>query len=164
MKLKHIIVVLLCVVLLTGCGANNDNPVGGNAGDGTSQSEQLNFGQFAANTLEGDKITHEYFAKEKLTLINVWATFCGPCKMEIPALGELDREIDDFQVVGVVMDVLDQDGNIVPEQVETAKKLKEVSNAQYQTAIINQSLARLGLASITSFPTSIFVDSEGNIV
>ena len=163
MKLKHIIVILLCVVLLTGCGANNDSVVG-DSSQGTTQEEQLNLGMFSANTLDGDTITHEFFAKEKLTLINVWATFCGPCKMEMPGLGQLDREMEDFQVMGVVMDVLDQDGNIVPEQVETAKQLKEATNVEYPSAIINQSLANIGLAAVTSYPTSIFVDSKGNIV
>lgn len=160
MKIKHIrsiVIALLCVVLLTGCGAEKNN-------NAASQNENINFGKFAANTLEGDKITNEYFAKEKLTLINVWATFCGPCKMEIPVLGDLDRELEDFQVMGIVMDVLDQDGNLLPEQIETAKKLNEVSNADYPSAIINESLAQLGVAGLTSFPTSIFVDSEGNIV
>ena len=163
MKLKHIIVILLCVVLLTGCGANND-PAVGDGSQGTTQEEQLNLGMFSAKTLDGDTITHEFFAKEKLTLINVWATFCGPCKMEMPDLGQLDREMEDFQVMGVVMDVLDQDGNIVPEQIETAKQLKEATNVEYPSAIINQSLANLGLAAVTSYPTSIFVDSKGNIV
>ena len=68
---------------------------------------QLNFKEdgrvleFTGEDLEGNKVdSKELFAKAKVTMINVWGTFCSPCIMEMPDLGELSREYadKDFQV------------------------------------------------------------------
>lgn len=174
MKIKKIIIILVCLMILFVAGNiiissksqvdMGESNIETEKEDETGENEPLNLGQFAAETLEGDTITHDFFAKEKLTMINVWATFCGPCKIEMPGLGNLDREIEDFQVMGVVMDVLNQDGTINTEQIEAAKELQKLTNVHYPSAILNENLARLGFAQISSYPTTLFVDAEGNIV
>ena len=174
MKIKKIIIILVCLMILFVAGNiiissksqvdMGESNIETEKEDETGENEPLNIGQFAAETLEGDTITHDFFAKEKLTMINVWATFCGPCKIEMPGLGNLDREIEDFQVMGVVMDVLNQDGTINTEQIEAAKELQKLTNVHYPSAILNENLARLGFAQISSYPTTLFVDAEGNIV
>lgn len=170
MKLKNISIVIICLIVLFVGGIIIKTQFYDNARKNISSSESnyqennLNIGQFSAKTLDGDTITNDFFSKEKLTLINVWATFCNPCKMEMPGLGKLDQEMDDVQIMGVVMDVLDQDGQINQSMVETASSLKKASNVKYPSAIINQNLVNLGLGSITSLPTTIFVDSKGNII
>jgi thiol-disulfide isomerase/thioredoxin len=51
--------------------------------------------------------------KGKVILVNFWATWCGPCKVEIPDLIELQREFSD-QLVVVGIDVLDEWSRVKP--------------------------------------------------
>ena len=51
--------------------------------------------------------------KGKVILVNFWATWCGPCKVEIPDLIELQREYPD-QLVVVGIDVLDEWSRVKP--------------------------------------------------
>ena len=176
-KLKSVIAIVVCMLLLTSCGGgqstgdSNSNSgseqgtaVGMENVDKIENGETVNIGEFSADTLDGKTLTHEYFANEKLTMINVWATFCGPCKSEMPDLGDLDRDLDDFQVLGIVTDVIDQDGNPDDDQLEVARALADASKVDYPSLILNRSLAELGFATLPSVPTTIFVDKDGNIV
>lgn len=58
---------------------------------------------FTLKSLDGADVSLASF-KGKVVLINFWATWCGPCKAEIPDLAELQREHGDkLAVVGIVM-------------------------------------------------------------
>ena len=63
----------------------------------------IQMGEFEAETLSKEAATQEIFEKSQLTMLNIWATFCGPCIQEMEGLGELNREYDSqqFQIVGV---------------------------------------------------------------
>lgn len=66
---------------------------------------------FTLKNLDGADVPLESF-KGKVVLINFWATWCGPCKAEIPDLAELQREHgENLAVVGIV--VLDRFGDKV---------------------------------------------------
>src|SRR5215470_50903 len=48
--------------------------------------------------------------KGKVILLNFWATWCGPCRAEIPDLVELqDKYKDQLQIIGLVVDDDDED-------------------------------------------------------
>lgn len=88
---------------------------------------------FAATDLDGQSVDQGIFSGYALTMVNVWATFCGPCIQEMPDLGELAAEYQDkgVRIVGLVSDVLDADGNLSKEQVETAREIVESTGANY---------------------------------
>ena len=44
---------------------------------------------FEGQDVEGNTFSSDVFAESKITMINVWATYCNPCLSEMPALGEL---------------------------------------------------------------------------
>ena len=44
---------------------------------------------FEARDLEGNTVSSQLFSETKLTMVNVWATYCNPCLREMPGLGEL---------------------------------------------------------------------------
>ena len=82
---------------------------GGNEGNvqkeetsGNEESGENIFGEFEAKTLDGEDVTQEIFGQSKLTMINIWGTFCGPCIQEMPDLGEISRSYDsgEFQMIG----------------------------------------------------------------
>lgn len=60
---------------------------------------------FAAATLQGDTLSLDDFSGSP-TLVNIWATWCAPCRQEMPEIEELYREYRDegFQVVAVSID------------------------------------------------------------
>lgn len=171
--MKRLLALILSLLLLAGCGAKEvpaeetlpEEPVT----QETSTEEQpadtpIPFGTFTAETLTGDTVTEAIFAQADLTVVNLWATYCGPCKNEMPILGMLDEELENVQVLGIVLDTVDQNGDPDPAQVELAVDLMEEADANYTNLILNMDLARLGVASVPSVPATLFVDGEGNVV
>lgn len=47
---------------------------------------------FTATDFKGNPVTSEIFAKNKLTMVNIWGTFCGPCIREMPDLARINKE------------------------------------------------------------------------
>lgn len=117
---------------------------------------------FEAQDTDGNIITADVFAESKLTMVNVWATYCNPCLNEMPGLGELASEYDseEFQIVGVISDVLEGD----QEMLELAKDLIEQTGAGYTHCLLNESLYYALLADVTAVPTTYFIDENGVII
>lgn len=125
--------------------------------------EERAFMEFEAENLEGETVTQDIFKDKKLTMINIWGTFCGPCIEEMPFLGELNQEYadKDFQIVGVVADSLDQDMNIDPAQVEKAQEMVKETGASYLHILPSRELVEKKLVYTQMIPETIFVDSTG---
>ena len=68
MKKTIIIFVILISVLMTGC---NNEPVS------TTLGETV-FGAFTTTSIDGEPVDYQVFSESKLTMVNIWATFCGP--------------------------------------------------------------------------------------
>ena len=58
-------------------------------------------------TLDGTPVTENVFSGSRVVMVNVWATFCGPCINEMPELGRLASEYapEDLKIIGLVGDV-----------------------------------------------------------
>lgn len=124
------------------------------------------FASFYASTTEGEIVDESIFAKAEITMINVWATYCGPCLNEMPELGELSTEYADgeVQIIGVVIDALGSDGMISQKQIEKSRELVQETKAGYMHLLPSDDLLAAGLGSVYSVPTTFFVDSSGSIV
>ena len=125
------------------------------------------FGEtFASEDLEGNAVDQTIFEGHDLTMVNIWATFCGPCLDEMPDLGELNTQYADqnFQIVGMVVDVLNQDLTYNEEQVALAKEVVEKTGASYTHLLPSEDLLMNKLIYVTGVPETVFVDSEGNQV
>ena len=99
-------------------------------------------------------------------MINIWATFCGPCLSEMPDLGLLSAEYQDqgVQIIGICTDTVSYDGTLVEEQVETARQMAEETGASYLHLVPVGDLAATLLPQIQVVPTTVFVDREGRQV
>ncbi len=130
----------------------------------TTTENDMYIVEFEANTLDGEPFTSECFANSKLTMINVWATYCNPCLSEMPYLGELAAEYDsaEFQVIGVVCDVLESSSE---GTIEYAKGLVEHTEATtYTHLLLNDSLEQSFVRAVTSVPTTFFVNQKGELL
>jgi len=87
--------------------------------------------------------------------LNFWATWCGPCRAEIPDLVELqNRYKDQLQVIGLVVDDEDQDA---------IKKFVDEYKINYPVVIAPDEL-RFEYGGIPALPTSFLLDAEGRVV
>jgi len=91
----------------------------------------------------------------KVVLLNFWATWCGPCKIEIPWFVEFEKEFKDegFAVLGIS---LDEDG------WDVVKPYLEENRVNYRVLMGNDEVAML-YGGVDSLPTTFLIDREGRI-
>lgn len=118
---------------------------------------------FEAHDMEGNTVSSAVFGESKLTMVNVWATYCNPCLKEMPGLGELAQEYDtgEFRLIGIISDVPE---NADEEIVELAKDLIEQTGASYTHLPINESLYHALLEDVAAVPTTFFFDENGTLL
>lgn len=167
-------ILLLCVLtVFTACKSSKpEESEKGQETDGKIQentetaAEEEGFQSFTAYDLEGNEVSQDIFQDYDLTMINIWATFCGPCISEMPELGELNQEYREkgVQVVGIVMDVLNSKGEISEDQVSLAKEIVEKTGADYLHLLPSDDLIEIKLKEVTGVPETVFVDKDGRLV
>ena len=157
-KLISVLFVILILFTFTSCGDNNNTP---NSPD-VSVSDSFTF---ETQDIYGEKVTSDIFRNSKITMVNVWATFCAPCIYEMPFLGELSEEYDknDFQIVRIVSDTIDYYGEISQELVNEAKEIAKQTGAKYTHLIPEGNVGRF-IYDVSAVPTTFFVDSNGSVI
>lgn len=115
---------------------------------------------FETTDMDGNTVTADVFSQSKLSMVNVWATYCGPCLNEMPSLGELaaEYEPEEFQIIGIVSDVMEGDDQSYVES------LIEETGADYTHLLLNESLYYALLTDVSVVPTTFFVDQEGTVL
>lgn len=150
------IIVLAAVIVLGAAACGKQEPAASEESGQTEEEQEPVFGEFETLTLSGDKADQDIFAQSDLTMVNVWATFCGPCVNEMPDLGEISRSYDTsrFQIIGLISDVTE------PED-ESALEIVESTQADYTHLTASEDLMNGILRKINVVPTTIFVDRDG---
>jgi cytochrome c biogenesis protein CcmG/thiol:disulfide interchange protein DsbE len=91
----------------------------------------------------------------KVVVLNFWATWCGPCRMEIPDLIKLqERYRDKLVVVGLSVDEVSAD---------IVHAFAVAQNINYPIAIVDDQTEKL-FGGVTSIPSTFIVNPEGGIV
>ena len=109
---------------------------------------------FALRDSDG-KIVHLSDYRGKVVLLDFWATWCGPCKIEIPWFMEMQRKNKDrgFEVVGVAMD---------DEGWEVVKPFLATLSVNYRVVMGNDSTASI-YGGVDALPTTFLIDRTGKI-
>lgn len=184
----RLLTILLAGLLLAGCGTTNTDTqkegsltsqagaqgdTQGNLQESSQEDTQGNAQEdseeesyvlsFEAETVDGEKIDGSCFSDSKLTMLNVWATYCNPCLSEMPDLGEMAASYDasDFQIIGIVSDVAE---GADEADIKEAKELIKETSADYPHLLLSQSLYSNLVGAIDSVPTTFFVNQKGEVL
>jgi thiol-disulfide isomerase/thioredoxin len=85
--------------------------------------------------------------------LNLWATWCAPCRAELPAFDDVARRVDGVDIVGINV------GDAGPDAAELVEELGlSFTQALDPNATVQQALR------ITGMPSTIFVDADGEIL
>lgn len=153
------------MMIAAACGQQTETPAGHTTKTSTATAatttapEVVVVGQpmpaYSAKLLDGSDFN---LATEKgnVIFLNLWATWCGPCRYEIPELEKLHKDLaaKNFKVVGVSVD--EGSDQVVREFVDE-------QNMTYPVALDPDGQLAV-LLDTTILPTSIIVDRQGNVV
>jgi thiol-disulfide isomerase/thioredoxin len=141
---------LLAAPLALGCPGGG--PKGSGAKDGGIGS--------AAPTVQGKTLEGEYLAlsdyRGKVVLLNVWATWCAPCRKELPELVALHDRYgkDGFVVLGVSVDQPGARGQV--------ERLVKQFGLDYPI-VLDPGGVGLDALSIRGYPTSFLIGRDGTL-
>ena len=117
-------------------------------------SERKTAPDFALKDPDG-KIVHLSDYKGKVVILDFWATWCGPCKIEIPWFMDMERKNKDkgFEVLGVAMD---------DEGWEAVKPFSQQLGINYRLVMGNDQTAQM-YGGVDALPTTFLIDRAGKI-
>lgn len=139
-KVVALLAALLVVAILAGCSK--------------PASSASDVPQFSFSSLEGKTVAMKDLGN-KVVIVDFWATWCGPCREEIPHLNELYSEMKGkgLEIVGVSMDT---DG------VDGVKDFAREFRIQYPIVMGDEKVAE-SFGGIIGLPTTFIIDRNGKI-
>lgn len=163
---NSIIISLLTSLLVTGCSNKKEADIknypisgkGSNVSEITNVSKRIDLApNFSWKDQSGKTIDFDSF-RGKVTLINFWATWCGPCKRELPDLIALSKDLADKNVK--VLGISTDRGSNVIEEVRSFVAEKGIT---YQIVISNEDIEE-AYGNVRVIPTTFLIDANGKIV
>lgn len=141
-RLLKVLCPAFLLVLLSACGEDR-KPISGE------------IPRLTLETFSGESFTLDPSQKDA-TLLVFWASWCGPCLMEIPTLIALHEKLRDrsFQVVGINVDD--------PAALPKAKALAGEYGINYPSLIGSQETMRV-FGGVNALPTSFLIGKDGKI-
>jgi len=110
---------------------------------------------FSLKDLTGKKVEIKQY-KGKIIFLNFWATWCGPCKEEMPSLEVLHRQFkgENFVLLTISVDY------------EGLKPVREFLNKQRYTfpVLLDPNGEILDLFEVKGIPTTFIIDKKGRVI
>jgi thiol-disulfide isomerase/thioredoxin len=109
---------------------------------------------FKLDSIDGRPLTLAS-ARGKVVLLNFWATWCGPCRAEIPDLIALQQKYkEQLQIIGLTVD--DDDASFIKQVVARTR-------INYPVAMTTPEV-RVQYGGVAALPTSFVLDTQGRVV
>lgn len=165
--MKKIVLILLCLAMLFSFAACSSSPEDDTSDASSSDSSSAAgvLSSFTTVDLDGNEVDESVFEDYEITMINIWATFCGPCINEMPDLQRISESYAQkgVQIIGIVCDVSQNADGIYNEAyLQQAKSIVEATGVKYISLLPSLSLNSAKLNEVTSVPETFFVDKNGN--
>jgi len=161
--IKAILVVILTLVLLViGCAAGSEplDGEGTTTPDRESPTAPVEGAQvgnlapdFQLQNLNGQAVSLNNL-RGKSVLINFWATWCPPCRGEMPYIQEIYEEWSDKELVLLAINI--------GESSSKAREFMQNHNLSF-TVLLDTKQAIAQKYNITGIPTTFFIDKDGII-
>ena len=152
--MKRIIVMLLLVLMLFGCAAPQAPTT---QGETEPTAQAVKAPDFTVYDGQGQEVRLSDL-KGKPVVLNFWASWCGPCKREMPDFQEAFEEVGG-QVQFMMVNLTDGSG----ETVESASAF--IAGQGYTFPVFFDTDSDAARAyGIRSIPTTFFIDAQGNVV
>ena len=124
------------------------------SGEQMSTDESFDY-NFMIKDLTGTKINFEQY-KGKVVFINLWATWCGPCRAEMPGIQKLYDKVDHDKISFVMLSI-DKD-------VNKDKVVKFISDRSFSFPTFMPSGYLSSQLNVPNIPTSFIISKDGKIV
>jgi len=117
----------------------------------------VSFAAFETTALTGEAVTQDIFAESKVTMVNIWATWCNPCLDELPDIQDMMDELPEgANVISICLDA--------NTDMELALEIADVSGLEFLVLIPDVNLQNNVLRYTEAVPATYFVDSSGKII
>lgn len=142
---------ILCITVLTSSSCTPGQAVKAAVKDAKTRKAAPDF---SLKDVNGKPVKLSDY-KGQVVLLNFWATWCGPCKVEIPWFKEFETTYKNqgFSVLGVAMD---------DEGWEAVKPYITEKQVNYRVVVGNEQVSVL-YGDVESLPTTFVIDREGRI-
>ncbi|MDQ2712305.1 MAG: TlpA family protein disulfide reductase [Acidobacteriota bacterium] len=146
------LLLLLALAVLNACSSSSSAPSRETHTSAKSTNDRKPAPAFALTDANGSKVRLADY-RGKVVLLNFWATWCGPCELEIPWFQEFEQQYKSkgFEVVGVSMD---EDGWPVIKPYIAEHKVN------YRILLGDDSVSQL-YGGVEALPTTFIIDRDG---
>lgn len=152
--MKKLTAVFLALLMMISC-------VGLGLAEGVSSPAIGQTIRFETVDLDGNRvISEELFSKNRVTMINIWCTWCGACKSEMKDLAEIHERL---QKKGCGILGLSFEMDQTPETSALIRQILAENGDTYPNVYLPADRGNME-DMIGGYPTSIFVDSTGKVV
>ena len=164
-RLRFGLVIMVIAVLITGlqvvsgCSPAAESDTGQTSGSGSQQSLPpapvigREAPDFTLEDLDGNSIRLNDL-RGKVVFLNFWATWCPPCRAEMPDIEEIYQQYKDQDVVILGIDIQES-----PNKVRSFVK----DGGYTWTMLLDETAVAANLYNVRAIPTSYFIDREGII-
>ena len=120
-------------------------------------AEKLKRFDFSVTSFDGKPLRKKDFLGQVL-IVDIWGTWCGPCRMEIPHFIELHKKYADqgLRIVGLNSERTKD----LKEAETTTRRFIETSKVPYPCALVTDEILK-SIPGFNAFPTTIFIGRDG---
>ena len=125
------------------------------ASSGAGSSSSGPAPQFSLESRGGPKISLAQY-KGQVVMLNFWASWCGPCRQEMPLLENIYKKYNKmgFTLIGV---------NVEPDSKEAEGFLKQLQNPVSFPVIYDKDSKVSRLYDVSGMPSTVIIDRKGNL-
>lgn len=154
-NLKYLVALTVIFSIMTGCGGSS--AVENSSADNGYPPLQSAIAKAEMKNIDGTSFTVED-KKGSVLLLNLWATWCGPCRDEMPVLVQMQEDYKEkrFEIIGL---------NTDEEPLDLINRFSEQMKLNYTIAWASTQMQAdlINLSKFQGIPQTFIVDREGRL-